>query len=150
MSAKENHNSQPARIRGFAFLVPKIKPRHGFLFAFVTLNLWLVAAAKGECVRIIKKIEISGSAIRDHRVSDKTIRRHIASQVGHPLDLEIVDSDIRFIYWTIGNFETVKALTRCEGNSMVLIFQVDEASLDPPSQLPSTTTTEEVKKGSSI
>ena len=98
-----------------------MKPRHATTLAFVVLGLWLALPANSESAPLIARIEVRGN----HRISERAIREHISSQAGQPLDIGIVDRDIKTLY-QMGGFKTVKAFVRREPNENILVIAVDE------------------------
>ena len=102
-----------------------MKPRHIAVLALVASRLAVTArSATPQAEPIVNRIDVEGN----HRVSEQSIREHVASRVGQPLDPETVDSDLRAVYNT-GEFRTVTARLDRRGSEEILVITVHEKRL---------------------
>jgi outer membrane protein insertion porin family len=70
---------------------------------------------------LVSQIRIEGN----QRVESDAIRIHISQQAGQPLDLRLVDQDIKSIY-RMGFFQTVTPLVETANGKTILIYRVKE------------------------
>jgi outer membrane protein insertion porin family len=97
-----------------------VKLRPAAALALIVLT-GLSSASAQSTACVVSKIEVTGN----RRVTTDSILSWVVTPIGDPMDISIVDDDLRAIY-RMGEFDSVRARARMDGDLCVLIFEVAE------------------------